>query len=330
MTWKLLVPSLALAALLIGAECVWLRDRQQAQRMARANEQVEERLAAARSLLRERRWHEAIHELESALDMEGASNGDAVHPLLEEARRGQAEALLDAARIALSRRRVEDARRLLRAYLAHPDAGRLDQARQLSDDLDRALSDEEAKHLLAHLSDEELAVFAETGQLAVEDGMRSEATRFFFYQRLRQNLAKESHKRDAQREVARLTALRQAAEQTRRINHLRSSPAFQSLARFLERTQKQFHDQQQLAWRQEADLRELFQALGVNDRREQEKFRSDLLEKPDQDRVQEQIEQKRADVKRAYRNEPGFHPSDGELFDQLVDQEVDKLLKVLP
>ena len=330
MTRKIVIPSMVFAALLVLAEFVWLRGRQQAQRTARANEQVEEKIASARSLLREQHWNEAIHELESALDVEGATNGDTVYPLLNEARRGQAEALLDAAGIALAHRRVDDAQRLLRAYLAHSHAGRLDSARLLRDDLERALSDDEASRLLARLSEEELSVLAEKGQLTVDDGLHTEATRFFFQETLRRNVAKELRKRDAQREVARKTAFRRAAERARRIERLRSTSAFQSLATFLDRTLKQLHEQQQLASRQEAELRELFQALDVNDVEEQEKLRAGLLERPPQTNIREQIEHKRAEVKRAYRTEPGFSRSDGELFDRLVDQEVGRFLKTLP
>jgi hypothetical protein len=324
--WKIVVPSLVLAALLIFAEYTWLREHQQAKRIARANQLVEDKIATARGYLREQHWNEAIRELGCALEVEGATNGDTVHPLLEEARRGQAEALLDAAGIALSYGRLEDAQRLLRAYLAHPQAVRLDQARLLRDDLERALSDEEAARLLARLSDEALRIFADKGQLTVDDGLHTEAARFFFQETLRRNMAKETRRREAQREVARLTAERQAAEHARRIARLRATPAFHSLSSFLSRTREQLRDQQQLASRQEAELRVLFQQFGVKDPAEQEQIRADLLDRRTPADLREQIERKRTEVKRAYRNEPQFNRADGKLFDQLVDQEVDKFL----
>jgi hypothetical protein len=328
--WKIVVPSLAFAALLIFAECAWLREHQQAQRIARANQLVEDKIATARGYVREQHWNEAIRELENALDAEGATNGDSVHPLLEEARRGQAETLLDWAGIALDHRRVEDAQQLLGAYLAHPQAGRVDRARLLHDDLERALSDEEATRLLARLSDEALSVFAKKGQLAVEDGLHMEATHFVFQQTLRRNLAKEMRRREAHREVARLTAKRQAAEQARRIARLRATPAFHSLSTFLSRTREQLRNQQQLASRQEAELRVLFEQLGVSDPAEQEKIRAELMDRPTPADLRQQIERKRSEVKHAYRNEPQFNPADGDLFDQLVDQQVDEFLKEIP
>jgi len=328
--WKIAVPCLVFASLLILGEYVWLSECRQVRRTTRANELVEEKIATARGYLREQHWNEAIHELEIALEVEDATNGDVVYPLLEEARRGQAEALLDAACIALEHRQLDDTRRLLRAYLAHPQAGRLGRARLLREEIERALSNEEAARLLARLSDEELSIFAEKGQLTVDDGLHREATRFFFHETLRRNLAKELRKRQAQREVARLAAERRAAERAQRIARLRGSPAFHSLTTFLARALEQLRDQQQLASRQEAELQVLFQQLGVTKAAEQEQIRSDLLDRQTPDDIRNQVERKRTEVKRAYRNDPQFDPADGELFDQLVDQEVDNFLKSLP
>ncbi|HEY7331046.1 MAG TPA: hypothetical protein VH592_25640 [Gemmataceae bacterium] len=327
---RIFLPAAVLFALVILAECFWLRSRQQAQHIAWANERVEERIATARGHLSEQHWNEAIRELEDALDVEEATNHDAIRSVLEAAQSGQAEALLNSADNALAHRHPNEALRLLRAYLAHPRAGNLDRARLLRDDLQRAFSDDEATQLLASLSDEALKVFAETGQLTVHDEMHTEAARFFFQDTLRRNLAKEIRKREAHREVARLSEERRAAEQVRRIARLRAVPAFLSLSTFLRRIQEQVRDQQQLFSRQEAELADLFQALGVKSAAEREQYRADLLERQNPADMREQIERKRADVKHSYRSEPGFNRADGELFDQLVDQEVDTILKALP
>ncbi|HZV05916.1 MAG TPA: hypothetical protein VE999_12630 [Gemmataceae bacterium] len=327
--WKILVGTTALAALLILAEYRWLRGRQQAQSIAWANQQVQDKIAAARVHLAEQKWDKAIRQLEDALDVEEATIRDTVIPVLEEARRGQAEGLWDAAGIALAHRRIGDALRLLRVYLAHPHAGHLDRARSLRDEIERALSDDEAARFLARLSDETLAVFAEKGQLTVDDGMLTAATRALFQESLRRNVPAEWRKREAQREVARLTAERRAAQRARRIAHLRATPAFHSLTAFLDQMHQQLRDQQQLASRQDAEFTALFRQLGVTDPAEKEQIRSDLLDHQSPAAIQEQIERKRSEVKHAYRKEPEFNPSDGELFDQLVDQEVDKTLKML-
>jgi hypothetical protein len=330
MRLRIVILIVVFAVLLILVECTWLQRRRQAQRIAWANAQVEQKVAAARIHLQEQHWNEAIRELEDALDVEGATNGNIVDPVLEKARRGQAEALLDAASIALAHRRPDDALRLLRAYLAHPQAGRLDRACLLRDDLERALSDDEAMRLLMRLSDEALTLFAEKGQLTVDDGLHTEATRLFFQETLRRNVAKERQKRQAQREVARLSEERRAAEQARRIARLRKAPAFHSLSTFLAQMQEQLRDQQLRALRQKAELERLFQILGVNDAVEQEQIRADLLDRQTPADIREQIERKRTEVKHTYRDDPQFHRANGALFDQLVDQEVDKFLKMLP
>jgi hypothetical protein len=327
--WKIVLVTLILAALVILAEYRWLRGRQQARSIAWANEQVEDKIAAARVLLTEQYWDEAIRQLEDALDLEEATNRDTVRPVWEEARRGQAETLLDAAGIALAHRHSDDALRLLRVYLAHPQAGHVDRARLLRQELERALSDDEAGRLLGSLSDEALTVFAERGQLTVDDGLHKGATKVLFQETLRRNLPAEQRKREAQREVARLTAERHAAEHARRIARLRATPAFHSLSTFLVQTQEQFRDQQHLASRQNVELSELFQEFGVTDAAEQEQIRTDLLGRQSPAAVREQIERKRAEVKQAYRKEPEFNRVDAELFDQLVDQDVDQALKIL-
>lgn len=327
---KLVVLTLTLAALAIAAEFLWLRGRQQAEHVAWANHRVEEKIAAARVHLREQHWIEAIRELEAALDIEGATNRDAIDPVLTEAQRGQAEMLLDAARAALAHQHTNDALHLLRAYLAHPQAIHPDYARQMRNDLERALSDAEAARLLARMSDEALTVFVEKGQLTEDDGLHTDAAHALFQETLRRNLAKEIRKREATREVARLTAERRAAERARRIDRLRDSPAFHSLSSFLTQTLQQHRDQQRLAAQQEAELRGLFRHLGINNAAEQQRFRTDLLERPAPASIRERIERKRAEVKRAFGDDSTFHRADVELFGQLVDYEVDRLLKMLP
>jgi hypothetical protein len=190
----------------------------------------------------------------------------------------------------------------------------------LRDDLAHAVSDDEASHLLARLSDEALGVFEKRGQLVEEDGLRTATAREIFKDTLRRNLARELRKREARREIERLEAGRRAAEHAGRIARLRDTPPFRDLSAFVARTLEQARD------RQEADLDQLFQQLGVNDPAEQAKIRADL--RGDNDRVAA-VNRKRAEVKRAYRASSHFNAPDAELFDQLVDQELDKLLKML-
>lgn len=328
--WKILLITITLAGVLIGVEFVWLRGRQEARTTAWANEQVREKIDVARAYLAEQHWDEAIRHLEDALAEEQATNRAEVHPVLEEAHRGQAETMLEAAGVAARHKNTADALRLLHAYLTHPQATHLDRARQLRDELERALSDEEAARLLAQLSDEVLTLFAEQRQLTESDGLHTAAAHAVFVDTLRRNVPHELQKRAARREVARLSEERRAAERTRRIARLRDTPSFQSLIAFLEQTREEFRTQHQLGQRQEQELGELFQELGVNDAAEKERFRSDLLGRESLVDFRTIVERKRAESKRTYRNSTDFQAADQELFDQLVDQEVDKLLKMLP
>jgi hypothetical protein len=173
---------------------------------------------------------------------------------------------------------------------------------------------------LAHLSDEALSVFEKSGQLVEEDGLHTTKAREIFKDTLRRNLASEQRKREARREIERLAVERRAMEQAQRIARLRDTPAFRDLSAFIARTREQSRD------RQEADLDQLFQQLGVNDATEQAAIRADL--RGDNERAAA-VDRKRAEVKRAYRASPHFNAADAELFDQLVDQELDKLLKML-
>jgi hypothetical protein len=321
---------MTLAVLLIVAEFVWLRGHQQARKTAWAKARVQDYIAAARVCISEQHWDAAIRKLEDALDVEAATNREEVSGVLAEARRGQAESMMEAAGIALAHRRTDDALRLLRAYLALPQAEHLERARLMRDDIERALSDDEAVLLLERLSDEALTVFQEKGQLTEDDGLHTAATHALFLDTLRRNTAKEVRKREARREVARLTEQRRAAEQARRIARLRATPGFQALTAFLARTREQSRAQEQLAQRQEAELGELFQQLGVEDIAEQQKIRADFLNSDELPNIREQVERKRAEVKRVYRQSSEAHAADQALFDQLVDQEVDAYLKMLP
>lgn len=328
--WKFVATAIVLAVLLLAAECVWLCERRRVRNVAWANEQVQEKMAAARVHLAEQHWPEAIQQLADALDVPKATHRGEVLAVLEEARRGQAETLLEAAGLAVAHRQTAEALHLLHAYLTSPHAEHPDRARLLRDDLERALSDDEASHLLARLSDEALTVFLDKGQLAEDDGLHTSATRAIFQETLRRNAAKEVQRREARREVARLTELRRAADQERRRAHLRAAPAFQALKAFLAQTLEESRAAQKLVQEQEAELSKLFQQLGINDAAEQEKFRADFLSRNKPANFREQVERKRTEVKRSFRDAPEFQADDRQLFEQLVDQEVDAFLKMLP
>lgn len=326
----LIAAALVLSVGLVAAEYLWLRARREARATARANERVAERIATARARMAAQHWEEAQHHLEAALAVERATNRAEVNPLLDEVHRGQADSLLEAASLAITHKNPTAAFRLLRAYLAHPQATNPARARRLRDDLEHAVSDDEAAHLLAHFSDEALEVFDKRGELTEEDGLHTLAAREIFKDTLRRNLVKERQKRAARREIERLAEQRRAADRARRLAHLRESPAFRDVLAFRTQVQEQLRQRQQQARRQEDELRQLFEQLNVKDPAEQAEIRADFVGRESSDNFAAVVQSKRAEIKRAYRAAADFDAADGDLFDRLVDQELDDLLRTLP
>jgi hypothetical protein len=317
-----IIVSLLLVAVL-AAEYVWLSARQEARAIAWANERVEAKIETARAHLTAQQWNEAIRYLEDALAVERATNREPAHLLLEQARRGQAGTLLDAALLAIARRDTADALRLLHAYAVHPQAAELERARILHDELRRATDGDEAARVLARMSDDALALFAQQGQLTEDDSWHAEGIREIFKDTLNRRLPKELPRRQAKREVERLAAERRAAEHERRIARLRDTPTFRAVAAFAAQTLATYREQQQLSARQEADLGQLFQQLGVNDPQEQAAIRADLAGGDALAGLRKSIDRKRDEFKR------GFQGEDSDLFRQLVDEELNQLLKAL-
>jgi hypothetical protein len=328
-TSRIAAIAILLLTALLAAEYAWLRARQEARAIVRDNERVTDRIELARAHLAAQHWEEAIRHLEDARAMERATNREEAASLLERAKRGQAESLLEAARVALAHKDSANALRLLHAYEVHPWAADLDRAHLLRKDLERATSSEEAVRLLAHLSEDALALFSQHDRLAEDDGLHTDGAREIFKDTLRRHLRKEIQRRQARRELQRLTAERRAADRARQIARLRATPAFRDLSTFIAQTLTLHHEQQQIARRQEADLAQLFQQLGVNDEREQAALRADLMESEGGTNLVESVDRQRAAIKRAYRSSPAFDTADRELFDRLVDEALDNLLKML-
>jgi hypothetical protein len=323
---------LAGIALLIG-EFSYLRSRQisreEARAIASANDLVAAKIQTARAHIALQHWDQAIHHLEDALALEWATNREDAQSLLEQARKSQADALLDAAGIALAHKDATAALRLLRAYLAHPQASKQERAQLLCEELVYATSDEEAARRLEHLSDDTLALFGERGLLTEDGVLRTAGAREIFKETLRRNLGKEVEKRQAKREAAHRAAARRAAERARQTARLRDTRAYRALTAFISQTLAQARVRRQLALRQETALTQLFQQLGVNDAGEQAKLRASLIDRAGPDSLAESVDRQRAEIKRAYRASPEFDEANRGLFDELVDQELDDLLKAL-
>jgi hypothetical protein len=311
---------------LLAAEYVWLRARQDRWAVAQANERVEAKVETARAHLVAQHWDEAIRHLEDALTVERATNRDEARPLLDQARCGQADALLEAARLAIARRDSADALRLLRAYAVHPQATELERARLLNNELRRATDHEEAVRLLARLSDDALALFAQQGQLTEDGEWHTEGIREVFKDTVNRRLPQELKRRQAKQEFERRTAERRAAERERRIARLRETPTFRDVVAFAAQTRDAYREQQQLSERQQMDLRQLFRQLGVKDPQEQAAIRADLMGGDTLATLRKSIERKRAEFKRSFRAAPDFTEGDRPLFDQLVDAELNPLV----
>jgi hypothetical protein len=331
-TWALRISILLGIAFLIG-EFSYLRSRQisreEARAIASANELVAAQTETARAHIALQHWDQAIHHLKDALAQEWATNRDEARSLLEQAQKGQADALFDAAGIAIAHKDASAALRLLRAYLAHSRASKTERAETLCEEIVFATSDEEAARRLEHLSDDALALFQERGHLAEDDGIRTVGVREIFKETLRRNLGRELEKRQARREAARRAAQRRAVERGLQVARLRNTPTFRALTAFIHHTLTQARERQELARRQEAALTQLFQQLGVNDANEQVKLRTDLMDGADLNLMVESVDRQRAEIKRAYRASPEFEEPNREFFDHLVDQELDDLLKAL-
>jgi hypothetical protein len=311
---------LAGAGLLVVGEIAWFRGRQQAQAVATADEVVAARVEAARAHLARHDWDEAVRLLHEALGVEKAHRRNDVELLLTQAEKGQAQALLDAARAALGRKEVERARGLLRDYRAHPHALGPDGAGRLEADLARATDDAAAVRRLEHWSDATLALFAELGQLDNEEWKGDESLRDLFKDTLSRHVPQEQQKRQARRGVERRAA-------TQREARLRDTEPFRDLVRFLAEARARLREEDRLARRQDQALEQLFRQVAVRGVAERERLRASLTASRQEwkNDFRAAAARKQAEAKAAFRRSTDFTPADAEVFDRLVDRELDAL-----
>ena len=325
--WLASVLACGLGVVGVGGEYLLLRSRQEARTTAWANQLVEAKMATARAHLDLHHWDEAIGLLDDALTQDHATNQEEARALLERARQGQAAVLLEDTNAAIARQDAGAALRLLRDYLAYPQATDRERATALRQEIEWAISDEEATRLLAGLSDGDLALLAQQGQLTAQARILTEGVREIFKDTLRRHLPRELQQRESRREAERLAEERRAAERALRLARLRNTPAFRLVSTFVAQTRQKMRAEQELAQRQEKALVQLFQQLNVNDPAEQAKIRANLKDSGLSGDIAENIDLRRAEAKKAYRASPTFDPADCELFDQFVDQELDQLLR---
>ena len=302
-TWIACSALVAVGLLVLVAECWGLRRRHQAVVAAAADAEVAARVEGARAHVERQEWDEVARLLEEALAVPHAAATEEAQELLLQARRGQADALLEAARAAAVGKDVPRALDLLAAYLAHPQAADRESATRLQAAISRALSGPEALRCLGGLSDEALARLARGD---VPEGLPDEGLRDLFADTLRRHLPEES---------ARRAELR--AAQARREEQLRQSPAFREWARFVRAELRDRKAREELDRKQRRALALLPQQLKVTDPDELARLRGG-----DREDAQARVARKRADVRQAFRREPGHDPADAEAFDRQVEKEL--------
>ncbi len=306
-TWIACLALTAVGLLVLAAECWALHRRHLAQVAAAADAELAARAESARAHVQRHEWDEAVRLLEEALAVKHATATEEAQGLLLQARRGQADVLLERARDAAGAKDVPRALELLAAYLAHPQAADRESATHLEAAINHALSEPEAVRFLAGLSDEVL------GRLAQGDVPRDAAdpaVRDLFADTLRRHLPQE---------LARRAQLR--AARARREERLRQSPAFRELARFVRAELRDRQAREELARKQARALALLPEQLKVTDPDDLGRLRAG----GEREEAQARVAHKRAEVRRAFRREPGHDAADAEAFDRLVDHELTSL-----
>jgi hypothetical protein len=325
------LPALALAGgalLLIAAEFVYLRGRRADREAAAADRLVAARIETAEAHLAHGEWDQALPLLHEALAAEKARNRDLVPPILLRARKEQATALFERARAALHRKDGPAALALLREYRADPHAPDPEVAARLQADLERAMNDAGAVQLLSRWSDASLALFAEWGHLDAKDWVGDAAAGEVFKDTLRRHLGAEQRKREEQRLLRRREEERRVGERAAREARVRGSASYRDLVAFLAASREQLAEEGQLLGRRERALEQLFLQIPVADDAEREGIRAGLAaDRREANRVfADLVARRRAEIKQAFRR-AGSDPDDATVFDHLVDQELDALLK---
>lgn len=342
----------------------WLWSVLEAQRRAGAvrwaNETVARHAEAAEQHLARREWDQAIARLDEALATPKATDLAAAQALLTRARQGQLEAVLESALAAIGRQEFDKARSLLQDYLAHPLAAQRPQARLWQEALTRATSDELTEALLRKLPDAALAGFAEDGLEAEVNQLPQEPLRPAYRATLARNVVREKERREieeletrARREAERrakdeeerrrlekklLDEQRARKERDARLARIRTTPVYRELTEYLALVRRQHR-----AFRSttpEEDRRLLAALLagpGKRDAQEQARLLADLKQRlaaPKshedfgqwKDGVETAVSARRAQFKERFRAYPEFTKADQNLFDPLVDRELDRLL----
>jgi hypothetical protein len=315
-------------ALLVGAVWWSVQAQAEAKAVVWANQLAAARMDTARAHMNQNRWDEAIRTLQEALAIEKATSREEVLALLERAEAGQADALLGGAREAAQHREPERARQLLHAYRRHPRAAEVEAATRLEEEIDYAVSDAEARRWLMQLSDAALQQLpgpdAPTEAVALKDA----GARAIFLDTARKQLPAELRRRDGLRQAALLEAARRQALRQRHEARLRATAEFRQLDNFVASTRKQLRQNLKLAGKQEEALGLLYRQLNIGTAAEQQAVREELVvEGGYRHAMEDALAARCSEAKQACRRSGAFSAADIAVFDDLVDEEVDGLLR---
>ncbi len=325
-----------------------------------ANDTAREHTRAAEQHLAKQEWDEALNDLEQALATPRATDLATAQELLNRARQGRIEALLQSALVAIRQGDLDTAQARLQDYLAQPLAAQRQQARLWQEALTRATSDEMAAALLKKLPNEALAAFAQDGLDAEVSRLGREPLQPVYRETLLRNLAREQERREI--EALQIRARREAEQRAKdeeerrrlekrfleeqkakkeregRLARIRTTPVYRELTEYLALVRKQHRNFRQST---PEDDRRLLAALltGPGQRTPEERARvlaelKQRLAVPrshdhfDQwkDGVEAAVSSKRALFKERFHAYPVFTKTDWILFDSLVDKELDHLL----
>jgi hypothetical protein len=316
---------------------------------ARANQAVAGKVRQAQALVEGRDWESAKQLLRDALATENATELDEARSLLHQAEQGEADAVLQETEAALARKDVAKARKRLKDYLAQPHAANLARIRILLSDINLATSDARGLALLRRLSEPALAAFAQTGRLGDIDLVSNNYLRSVYRQTLRRSLPRaeaertEARRRQEKERLARLEAesKRLAEEQARREARLRATPVYREVCEFIARARNRDRERRKLLDGCDKKLLEAsaFLLVGNQDQGKAQDLRQDL-ERVKREQANEQrrfarwkddledgISRIRANVKERIRNYKGIEAADWQVFDHIVDAELDGLWK---
>jgi hypothetical protein len=302
---------------LIGGEVCYLEAGRRRDAEQGANEAVSQKIADAQDRAARHRWNEADDLLKNALATEGATDFGEARPLLEQVRRCRAAALLEAAKGALQDKNTDQVLIFLQTYLADP--GGTDDLRS---EIELATSADKAAELLRRQPDELLAAFAAGGRLAAVDQVEDDTLREVYRLTLRGQLAKEEQRRADLRLAQAETERRLKEEEARRETRIRGTPAFRELQTFTDLTRKGRvgADPQLFSY--------LLKELKVTDRREQDKVLAELTGRgAATPTLEKSVAERRTALKVRFRSDPNFDAADQEVFDRIVDRELDALLR---